>query len=109
MSKKTLARCRKELKKLRPPTVLLHGNTFTVKEQLKELGAFWDQANKAWCIDKRKEAKALKLIDSAPEPPYRYKGLYDDAYWEGLHDIGERPDWSYDESYGLGGFNEYWK
>jgi hypothetical protein len=42
-------------------TVLITGNTFPVKDQLKELGAKWDADAKGWRVpaDKAAEARAL--------------------------------------------------
>jgi hypothetical protein len=42
-------------------TTLITGNTFAVKDRLKELGGRWDSAARGWRVpsDKAAEAKAL--------------------------------------------------
>lgn len=54
--------------------VLITGNTFPVKEQLKALGGKWNSEQKGWEVpdDRAEEAKAL--VASAPAQPKQQSG-----------------------------------
>lgn len=47
--------------------VLVTGNTYPVKDQLKQLGAKWDAANKGWLVPSAKLADAQALVANAPK------------------------------------------
>jgi len=51
-------------------TVLVTGNTFPVKDQIKAMGGRWDAARKGWMVPEEKAAEALKLVASAPRASY---------------------------------------
>jgi len=51
----------------------ISGNTYPVKDQLKQLGAKWDALNKVWMIEDAKLPEALEIVkkgESAPKKPY---------------------------------------
>lgn len=50
-------------------TVLITGNTFPVKEQLKALGGKWNKDAKGWEVPAEKEAEAKALVTNAPVQP----------------------------------------
>lgn len=56
-------------------TVLVTGNTYPVKDQIKELGGRWDAAAKGWRVpaDKADAARAL-VAGTAPKSPARPTG-----------------------------------
>ena len=47
-------------------TVLIVGNTYPVREQLKALGGRWDNAAKGWRVPSEKAAEARALLPAAP-------------------------------------------
>lgn len=47
-------------------SVLIAGNTFPVKEQLKSMGGRWDAVAKGWRVPADKAAEARKLVAGAP-------------------------------------------
>lgn len=52
-------------------TVLITGNTYPVKEQIKALGGRWDPNAKGWRVPEGKAAAAQRLVSSAgPAPRY---------------------------------------
>lgn len=53
-------------KKAAVPTVLIVGNTFPVKEQLKALGGRWDPTANGWRVPADKAEEAQALVASAP-------------------------------------------
>lgn len=62
--------------------VAISGNTYQVKEKLKELGGKWDPEKKAWMVPADKAAEAQKLVAATPraqplktasEPRKQYK------------------------------------
>ena len=61
-------------------TVLVVGNTYPVKDQIKALGARWDAANKGWRVPAAKAAEAQALVAGAPKSAPRAstnRGDYD--------------------------------
>jgi hypothetical protein len=42
------------------------GNTYPVKEQLKQLGARWNKAQRAWIVADDKAEQAREIVASAP-------------------------------------------
>jgi hypothetical protein len=52
-------------------TVLIVGNTFPVKDQIKSLGGRWDAAAKGWRVPAAVAAKAQALVSGAVKGPYR--------------------------------------
>lgn len=52
------------------PPVVVQGNTFPVKDQLKALGGKWDPVSRAWTVpaDKAAEAQALVAQHARPAP-----------------------------------------
>lgn len=53
-------------------TVLVTGNTFPVKEQIKALGGRWDAANKGWRVPADKADRAKAIVASGPQPTPRH-------------------------------------
>lgn len=47
-------------------TVLITGNTFPVKEEIKALGGRWDPAAKGWRVPADKAAEAQALVGAVP-------------------------------------------
>ncbi len=45
--------------------VPIDGNTFPVKDRLKELGARWDTENKVWMVPEALAATARRIVSSA--------------------------------------------
>lgn len=61
-------------------TILVQGNTYPVRERLKELGGTWDAENKGWRFtDAEKAKEAQALVDKQPKKKSfsrpRYSGL----------------------------------
>lgn len=50
-------------------TVLITGNTFPVKDQLKALGGKWDAAGKGWAVPEEKAEEARGLVAGAKSAP----------------------------------------
>jgi hypothetical protein len=48
--------------------VLVVGNTFHVKEQLKQLGGTWDAKQKGWSMPAEHAEQAQALVDGSPVP-----------------------------------------
>jgi hypothetical protein len=46
--------------------VLISGNTYPVRDQLRALGGVWDAAAKGWRVPADKADEARKLVGSAP-------------------------------------------
>jgi hypothetical protein len=55
-------------------TVLVTGNTYPVKEQIKALGGRWDAMAKGWRVPVAKAAEAQALVASAPKSAPRASG-----------------------------------
>ena len=49
-----------------PTAVLITGNTYPVKEQIKALGGTWNAAAKGWIVPHDKAEQVRALVDSAP-------------------------------------------
>jgi hypothetical protein len=49
--------------------VAITGNTFPVKDQLRELGGKWDAANKAWLVPDDVADKAKAIVAGAKSEP----------------------------------------
>jgi hypothetical protein len=47
----------------------IHGNTYTVKAELKALGGQWNAASKSWLVPDDKAAAARQIVDQAPGWP----------------------------------------
>ena len=47
--------------------VLVTGNTFPVKDQLRSLGGKWDAAEKGWSVPPDKADEARALVSGAPQ------------------------------------------
>jgi hypothetical protein len=50
-------------------TVLITGNTYPVKDQIKALGGKWDKDAKGWRVPADKEAEAKALVANATSAP----------------------------------------
>lgn len=50
-------------------TVAITGNTFPVKDEIKQLGGKWDAAQKAWIVPKENASKAQELVNGAKSAP----------------------------------------
>ncbi len=50
-------------------TVLITGNTYPVKEQIKALGGKWDADEKGWRVPAEKADAAQALVGNAPSTP----------------------------------------
>jgi hypothetical protein len=55
-------------------TVLITGNTYPVKDKLKELGAKWDARNKGWKVPATRADEAKAIMAAAPAPTKRPTG-----------------------------------
>ena len=53
--------------------MLVTGNTYPVKDKLRELGGRWIASQKAWDVPEDKFAQAQELVASAPESTPRYQ------------------------------------
>jgi hypothetical protein len=49
--------------------VLITGNTYPVKEEIKALGGKWDKEQKGWLVPADKVEEAKKLVTEAPAKP----------------------------------------
>lgn len=48
--------------------MLIKGNTYPVKEQLKALGGRWDAGSKGWIVPEGKAQEARALVEGAAAP-----------------------------------------
>lgn len=55
--------------KTKQETVAITGNTFPVKDKLREMGGKWDGENKCWRVPADKAEEAQKLVSEAPVEP----------------------------------------
>lgn len=55
--------------------IAIQGNTYPVKEKLKELGAKWNGEMKAWMIDESKAEQARQIVAQAGPPTPRKGGF----------------------------------
>jgi hypothetical protein len=61
-------------------TVLITGNTYPVKEQIKALGGRWNKAAKGWDVP-AEQADAARALVSGPSSPRTTTGRrYDSRY-----------------------------
>lgn len=70
-------------------TVLITGNTYPVKDQLKALGGRWDAAAKGWRVPATKAGEARALVGDAPASTGRtqYRGRRSSS-WENREPCG---------------------
>ncbi|NJL72288.1 MAG: hypothetical protein HC888_12245 [Candidatus Competibacteraceae bacterium] len=52
--------------------IALRGNTYPVRDQLKDLGATWDAPNKQYLVPASRIDAAQKLVASAPKQEFRH-------------------------------------
>ena len=50
--------------------VAITGNTYPVKDQLREMGARWDPAGKRWLIDASQAEAARLIVEGGPNGPF---------------------------------------
>ena len=50
-------------------TVLITGNTYPVKDQLRELGGKWNPSAKGWYVPAKRAQEAQQLVNSAVTSP----------------------------------------
>jgi hypothetical protein len=60
-------------------TVLVTGNTYPVKDQIKALGGRWDAASKGWRVPADKAAAAQALVAGAPAAKPQASRTYNHA------------------------------
>ncbi len=62
--------------------VLITGNTYPVKEEIKALGGRWNKQGQGWVVPVAVAAQAQALVDNAPEREARYlrRRDYSDRY-----------------------------
>lgn len=48
-------------------TVLITGNTYPVREEIKAMGGKWDSLNQGWQVPASKAVAARKLVSEAPQ------------------------------------------
>ena len=48
-------------------TVLITGNTYPVKDQIKALGGKWDPDQKGWLVPSEKADQAQALVNNTPK------------------------------------------
>ncbi len=63
--------------------VLITGNTYPVKNQLKALGGRWNKQGQGWVVPVAVAAQAQALVDNAPEREARYPR--DDSRYQSNH------------------------
>ena len=56
-------------------TILITGNTYPVKDQIKALGGRWNAASKGWMVPEEKASQARALVSGAPSSAPR-RGSY---------------------------------
>jgi hypothetical protein len=74
-------------------TVLITGDTYPVKDQLKALGGVWSPAEKGWRVPKAQELAAKVLVGNADNPgalQLPFDDEYAPAYDETAETIGDR-------------------
>lgn len=88
-------------------TVLITGNTYPVKDQIKALGGKWDPAAKGWKVpaDKADAARAL-VAGATPKAPARPTGASRRPGWRPCGYPGCNPSYC-DECDGRGGGARY--
>lgn len=48
--------------------VLITGNTYPVREELRALGGRWDPRAKGWRVPRSREAEARQIVEAQPDP-----------------------------------------
>ena len=61
-------------------TELITGNTYPVKDAIKELGGRWDSAAKGWRVPADRADEARQLVAGAGPSTYRPRGRYRSTY-----------------------------
>lgn len=56
----------REAKANRPVLVPLHGSTYPVKDELKKLGARWNQTDRVWMIPEARLPEAQRIVRRGP-------------------------------------------
>ncbi len=52
-----------------PPPVLVTGNTYPVRQQMRDLGGVWNKQAQGWEIPAEKAATARAIVAGAPSSP----------------------------------------
>ena len=81
--------------------VLITGNTYPVREQLRALGGRWDPVAKGWHVAADKEAGARTLLASTPVSTPRRKSAWrpcgypgcSPQYCDECDGEGYKPEW----------------
>ena len=55
---------------------LITGNTYPVKDKLRELGGHWVPSSKSWSVPSERAAEARKLVAEAPVAPRTQQGSH---------------------------------
>lgn len=72
-------------------TVLITGNTYPVKDQIKALGGRWNGDAKGWMVPADKANAARALVSGAPKQAFRpAEKAAKDAYYSHLRAGGSR-------------------
>lgn len=72
--------------------VLITGNTFPVKDQIKALGGKWDPVARGWNVPADKAAEAQALVAGAPKPTSRRYGARAASSTQATSNGGVRPN-----------------
>lgn len=48
----------------------LSGNTYPVRERIREMGGIWNAAAKTWFVPASRHGEAQRLVDAAPKSAY---------------------------------------
>lgn len=65
------------------PKVAIGGNTYPVRDQLRDLGGAWDAGRKSWMVPESQAAKARELVAGAPKRSFRRGGQRRRGTWTG--------------------------
>ena len=72
-------------------TILITGNTYPVKDQIKALGGRWDAQAKGWNVPAEKADEAKALVSGAPKSAYSpARKNEQNAYYAHLRNGGSR-------------------
>lgn len=63
-----------------PNTILITGNTYPVRQQMRDLGGTWNRAAQGWDIPADKAETARALVASAPASAPRRRSRYRSTY-----------------------------
>lgn len=63
--------------------IAIEGNTYPVRDQLRDLGGSWDGARKVWMVPESQAARARELVASAPKRSFRRGGQRRRGTWTG--------------------------